>query len=73
MWIKLSTQYINLANIVRVEFAQQGSEEEVAAIFSVKPSGSDKTVLDRPEDVQTIKAALSAVAGIPTKARSAAK
>lgn len=57
-WLKLSTQFINMNNIVRVEFVQQGAQE-VAVLYSVKPSGSDKTVLDNAQDVVSIKGFLN--------------
>lgn len=57
-WLKLSTQFVNMNNIVRVEFVQQGAQE-VAVLYSVKPSGSDKTVLDNPQDVASVKGFLN--------------
>jgi hypothetical protein len=60
MWIKLSSQFVNLSNIVRIEFVQQGPQE-VAVVFSVKPSGSDKTVFEKPDDVLRIKEVLNSL------------
>jgi|APGre2960657404_1045060.scaffolds.fasta_scaffold00049_10 hypothetical protein len=43
MWLKLSTSWLNMSNIVRVEFIEEKTSR-LATVISVKPGGSDKTV-----------------------------
>jgi hypothetical protein len=43
-WIKLTNFWINLDTIVRVEFLDSAGKK-TATLISVKPGGSDKTVL----------------------------
>ena len=43
-WIKLTTSWVNLNTIVRVEFLDNPTGK-TATLISVKPGGSDKTVL----------------------------
>ena len=43
-WIKLTNSYMNLDNIVRVEILDNPTGK-IATVISVKPGGSDKTVL----------------------------
>lgn len=53
MWIKLSSFYLNMDHIVRVEFLQDSNRETVTLI-STKPGGSDRTIL-YDEDAKIIK------------------
>jgi hypothetical protein len=43
-WIKLTNCWINLDTIVRVEFSDNTTNKS-ATLISIKPGGSDKTVL----------------------------
>jgi hypothetical protein len=44
MWLKLSTQWVNMANLVRVEIVEDGPTK-VVTLVSVKPGGSDRTIV----------------------------
>jgi hypothetical protein len=53
MWLKLSTCYLNMNHIVRVEFNQDINRDSVTLI-STKPGGSDRTILI-DDDAKAIK------------------
>lgn len=53
MWLKLSTFYLNMNHIVRVELTQDANRDSVTLI-STKPGGSDRTILF-DEDARIIK------------------
>ena len=54
MWLKLSSFYLNMDHIVRVELVQDSNRETVTLI-STKPGGSDRTIL-HDQDAKIIKA-----------------
>lgn len=53
MWLKLSASWVNMDNIVRIEFTDE-KNSRFATMYSVKPGGSDKTVYG-PDDAFLIQ------------------
>ena len=45
MWLKLSTQWINMAHMVRVEIKVEGGKK-IATFYSTKTGGQDRTFVE---------------------------
>ncbi len=45
MWLKLSSQWVNMSHIVRVEVKSEGGKK-IVTFFSTKTGGQDRTFVE---------------------------
>jgi len=56
MWLKLSSQWINMSHMVRVEIKTEGGKK-IATFYSTKTGGQDRTFVEGA-DADTVEAFL---------------
>lgn len=57
MWLKLSTQWVNMSHMVRVEVKTEGGKK-IATFYSTKTGGQDRTFVEGP-DAEVVEKYLS--------------